>query len=169
MQQVTGICRVCTESWILEEVLNFAQQFSRPEKSLENGDKEWKNGKKSWVFFSCIQSYNKCSLEVKYYLFWWNLFQYCLCVHSAPYKKLCSCIFYVSIDHLKYLIILSLEKEIIVVEKSVENYKSWILDPKIGTDPVHILQVKFYFRFILIKPRLMLNFQCLLALEDQGN
>ena len=98
---------------------------------------------------------------MKYYLFWWNLIQYCLCVHSAPCKKLCSCIFYVSIDHLKYLIILSLEKEIIVVEKSVENYKSWILDPKIWTDPVRILQVKFYFRFILIKPRLILNFHWL--------
>ena len=29
------------------QVLKFAQQFSRPEKSLENGDKVWKNSKKS--------------------------------------------------------------------------------------------------------------------------
>ena len=31
---------VRTESWILEKVLKFAQQFSRPGKSLVNGDKE---------------------------------------------------------------------------------------------------------------------------------
>ena len=34
------IFRVCTESCILEKVLKFAQQFSRPGKSLGNGDKE---------------------------------------------------------------------------------------------------------------------------------
>ena len=34
------IFRVPTESWILEKVLKFAQQFSRPGKSLVNGDKE---------------------------------------------------------------------------------------------------------------------------------
>ena len=34
------IFRVRTESWILEKVLKFAQQFSRPGKSLVNGDKE---------------------------------------------------------------------------------------------------------------------------------
>ena len=39
--------------------------------------------------------------------------------------------------------------------------KSWILDPKIWTYPVHMLQVKFDFRFILIKPRLILNFHFL--------
>jgi len=32
--------------------VKFAQQFSRPGKSLENGDKVWENGKKSRVFFS---------------------------------------------------------------------------------------------------------------------
>ena len=39
--------RVRTESWILEKVLKFAQQFSRPEKSLESKDEVWKIGKKS--------------------------------------------------------------------------------------------------------------------------
>ena len=46
------------QSWILEKVLKFVQQFFRPGKSLENGGKVWKNGKKSWFFF---QSYNKCN------------------------------------------------------------------------------------------------------------
>ena len=45
--------RVPTESFILEKVLKFAQQFFRPGKSLENGDKVWKDGIKS-RFFICI-------------------------------------------------------------------------------------------------------------------
>ena len=56
MLHLVALIRVRTESWILEKVLKFAQRFSRPGKSLENGDKVWKNGKKSWVYF---QSYNK--------------------------------------------------------------------------------------------------------------
>ena len=43
--------KVHTETWILEKVLKFAQQFSRCGKSLENRDKVWKNSKKSRVFF----------------------------------------------------------------------------------------------------------------------
>ena len=45
--------RFRTESWILanEKVWKFAQQFSRPGKRPENGVKVWKNGKKSWHFF----------------------------------------------------------------------------------------------------------------------
>ena len=38
------------QSWILEKVLKFAQQFFRPGKSLENRDKVWKNSKKSEFF-----------------------------------------------------------------------------------------------------------------------
>ena len=55
---------VCTESWILEKVLRFALQFSRPGKSLENRDKVEQKDKK---FFS---SYNKCftsPLQVKFF------------------------------------------------------------------------------------------------------
>ena len=44
-------------------------------------------------------------------------------------KKLCSCVVLIT-----YLITLSLEKEIIVLEKVWK--KSWILDPKICTNPV---------------------------------
>ena len=36
-----SIDRVRTESWIFEKVMKFAQQFSRPGKSLENRDKVW--------------------------------------------------------------------------------------------------------------------------------
>ena len=41
MKSPVDIYRVCTESWILENVLKFAKQFSRPGKSLENRDKVW--------------------------------------------------------------------------------------------------------------------------------
>ena len=43
--------RVCTESWILEKVLKFAQQFSRLGKSLENRNKVWKKMVKSLEVF----------------------------------------------------------------------------------------------------------------------
>ena len=36
-------CRVHTQSWIIEKVLKFVQQFSRPGKSLENRDEVCKN------------------------------------------------------------------------------------------------------------------------------
>ena len=49
--------RVRTESWILEKVLRFVQQFFRPGKSLENGGKVWKNGKKSWFWIQKLPSY----------------------------------------------------------------------------------------------------------------
>ena len=50
-----------TESWIIGKVLKIAQQFSRSGKRLENRDKIWKNGKKSWVFFSKLQQvFYKC-------------------------------------------------------------------------------------------------------------
>ena len=39
--------RVHINSWILEKVLKFAQQVSRPGKRLENRDKVLKNDKKS--------------------------------------------------------------------------------------------------------------------------
>ena len=44
-----------TESWILEKVLKFAQQFSRPEKSLGNRDKVWKKMVKSLEVFWKLQ------------------------------------------------------------------------------------------------------------------
>ena len=54
-----SIGRVRTESWIFEKVMKFAQQFSRPGKSMENG---WR----SWVFF--FQSYNKCFRSEIYFV-----------------------------------------------------------------------------------------------------
>ena len=53
MRSPVVIIRVRTEAWILEKVLKFAQQFSRPGKSLENEDKVWENDKKSrGIFFA---------------------------------------------------------------------------------------------------------------------
>ena len=55
------------------------------------------------------------------------------CTFACITKKLCSYIFQGLCWSACYSIILSLEKEIIVLEKSLE--KSWILDPKIYTNP----------------------------------
>ena len=72
-----------TECWILEKVLKFAQQFSRPGKSLENGDsrdKVWKNG-----FF---QSYDEC------FIIFFGFGQILIDLAHTLQKKLCSCDFY---------------------------------------------------------------------------
>ena len=57
------ICSIqtgCVQSLEFLKVLKFTPSFSRPGKSLENGDKVWKHGKKSWFFF---QSYRKCVIS----------------------------------------------------------------------------------------------------------
>ena len=56
-------CRVHTESWILEKVLKFVQQFFRPGKILENRDEVYEN----WVFFSKLQQM----------LYKWIFFHFC--------------------------------------------------------------------------------------------
>ena len=116
--------KVHTESWILVKILKFAQQFSRPGKSLENGDKVQKNGGKSWFFFT-FQCYNKCFIS-EFFSFWSNLIQSHPVHLQSIMKTLCSCVFLRSLS--------SLEKEIIVLEKSLEKvlnfgsknlYKPW--------------------------------------------
>ena len=82
------ICRVHTESWILEKVLKFAQQFSRPGKSLENRDKVW-NMVKSLEYFQS----NNCFLSEFFYCFCQTLFSLGLVRSSASWKMLCSCFF----------------------------------------------------------------------------
>ena len=58
-----GGLRVPTESRILEKILKFAQQFSRPRQSLENRDKVWKKWQKAFEFFF-FQSYSKCLSDI---------------------------------------------------------------------------------------------------------
>ena len=60
------IFRVRTESWILEKVLKFAQQFSRPGKSLVNGDKE----KFIFVFVPKFESWEKLCSCFSWGLYW---------------------------------------------------------------------------------------------------
>ena len=122
-----------TESWIIGKVLKIAQQFSRSGKRLENRDKIWKNGKKSWVFF---QSYNRCFISVLFFLFsfWSNLIQSSPYVFTASWKIFVPAFFKVCINHL-----------FDNLESGKRNYcfgnevskKSWILDPKICTNPVY--------------------------------
>ena len=120
--------RVCTESWILEKVLKFAQQFSRPGKSLVNGDKVRRNGKKSWAFFQAKTS----ALYV--------IFLKILVKSYSISPKSLQCIMktVVFLHFLQSLLItclitLSLQKKIIVLEKVWK--KSWISDPKICMNP----------------------------------
>ena len=64
-------CGVHTESWILEKVLKFVQQFSRPGKSLENEMKSTKiefffsklqQMLYKWIFFTFVKSYSISSI-----------------------------------------------------------------------------------------------------------
>ena len=107
--------RVHTESWIL------AQQFSRHEKVWKIEIKSGKMGK-SLEFFSKLQ---QAGFICNYFFsFWSNLTQF------SPYVCV-PALFKVSIDHLFNN--LESGKEIIVLEKVWK--KSWILDPKICTNP----------------------------------
>ena len=67
---VSGLVQSCE---FLKKSWNF-QQFSRPGKSLENGDKVWKNVKKSWVFFKTKVFYNKCFISEFFFHFGQILF-----------------------------------------------------------------------------------------------
>ena len=121
--------KVCTESWILEKVLEFAQQFSRLGKSLEKRVKVWKKMVKSLeVFWKLEQDFTSeiFFLLVKSY----SILPVCL---QCIIEKGLFLVFLRSIL-ITYLITLRLEKEIIVLEKVWKN--SWILDPKICTNPV---------------------------------
>ena len=97
------------------EVLKFAQQFSRA------GKKVWKMEIKSgkmvksleFVFLGFFKA-TTSALEVKCFLFWSNLIQSRPCVCSTP------CVFFMSLL-IAYLLTLRLEKEIIVLEKSLEE------------------------------------------------
>ena len=72
---------------------------------------------------------------MKYFSFWSNLIQSCPYSYSTSWKKLCSCILKSML--ITYLRTLSLEKEIIVFEKSLKKvlsyrsknlYEPWELD-----------------------------------------
>ena len=71
---IYGKPKVPTASWILEKVLKFARQFSKP----------WKNLLCKWIFLR----------------FGKILFDFTCKFATPSWKKLCSCVFKVSIDHL---------------------------------------------------------------------
>ena len=58
LKDYVSVTRVRTELWILKKVLKFGQQFSRPRKSLKNGDKVWKTVKSLEFFFLQLQKWN---------------------------------------------------------------------------------------------------------------
>ena len=113
--------RVRTESWILEKVLKFAQHFPDLGKVWKIEVKSWKNGKKSCVFLKAVQ-------EVLQKWFFFRVGQILFNLAGMSWKNLCSCVFFLRSLLISYLITLSLEKYIIVLEKVWK--KSWILDQK---------------------------------------
>ena len=110
----------------LKKCWNFAQQFSRPRKSLENGDKVWKEIKSLVVFQE---------KELK-----WFFFPFGKIFVAHHKKKNLPAFFKVYIDHL-----------FDNLESGIRNYcfgkkvwkKSSILEPKICTKPVLNFGAKF--------------------------
>ena len=122
--------RVLSESKILEKICKFAQQLSRPGKSLENWVKVLKNCKK-WVFFKLQQ------VLYKGIFFFVLLKSYSISpvrLLRIMKKALFLWVFFKrSTDHL--FDNLESGKKIIVLEKVWQ--KSWILDPKVCANPGH--------------------------------
>ena len=78
----------CTESWILEKVSKFTQQFSKPGVEV----KTWKNGKSLKLCWKLQQVLHK-----------WNFFRFGQILFNLAWmsgKKLYPVFFKVSIDHL---------------------------------------------------------------------
>ena len=114
--------RVLSESKILEKICKFAQQLSRPGKSLENWVKVLKNCKKCEFFLSC----SKCFIREFFFSFCLNLIQSRPYVCCASWKKLCSCGVFFKDLLITYLITLSLEKKLLFWKKSGKSLEFWI-------------------------------------------
>ena len=112
--------RVLTESKILEKIFKFAQQLSRPGKSLENWAKVLKNGKKFEFFLSC----SKC----KWIFFFVLLKSYSISpvrLQRIVKKALFLCFFLKrSIDHL--FDNLESGKKLLFWKKSGKSLEFWI-------------------------------------------
>ena len=103
--------------------LEFLKKSWKMSSNFPGLEKVWKIKHKSGKMVKSLEFFFKATTSrlcmFYYFLFWSNLIQ----------KRLCSCVVLMT-----YLITLSLEKEIIVLVKVWK--KSWILDPKICTNPV---------------------------------
>ena len=90
--------------WILEKVLNFAQQFSRPGKSLENREKVLKKCLKFLIFFL---RYNKCMASSLFFVLVKSYSILTVHLQCVIKKALFLHFFKVSIDHLQLYLIMS--------------------------------------------------------------
>ena len=112
------------QSWILEKVLKFAQQFFRPGKSLENRDKVWKNSKKSEFFprgqipfnLAHAKTFNH-RMRISFIILYVRIAPWLPCICSASWKKFDSCVSLLT----TYLLTLSLEKIKHCFGKSLEK------------------------------------------------
>ena len=114
------ICSIqtgCVQSLEFLKVLKFTPSFSRPGKSLENGDKVWKHGKKSWFFF---QSYRKWVISRIFFVLVKSYSISSVRLQHIMKKALFLC-FFKGLYWPPELITLSMEIESIVLEKSLEK------------------------------------------------
>ena len=79
-------------------MLKFAQQFSRPGKSLGSGDKVWKNGKKYLSFFFFL-SYSKYFTSEFFLVLVKSYSILSVCLQCIIEKSFVPVFFKVSIDH----------------------------------------------------------------------
>ena len=91
--------------------MKFAQQFSRPGKSLENGDKDKCGNMVKSLDFFFLQSYKKSFISEVFSF--WSTVRLHLILKEALFLRFLL---------ITYLITLSLEKEIICLEKSLEKF-----------------------------------------------
>ena len=126
-------------------------------------EKVWKTEMKSSKMVKCLEGFFFWKLQQvlsKWNFFVWsNLIQSYLYVCSESWKKLCSCISLTSLlITYKYLITVSLENETVVLEKVWE--KSWILDPKVCTNPESTSPLKNSNLYLSAWYRIILMIQC---------
>ena len=95
----------------LKKSCNLPSNFPDPGKVWKIEVKSWKNGKKPCVFLKAVQ-------EVLQKWFFFRVGQILFNLAGMSWKKLCSCVFFLRSLLISYLITLSLEKYIIVLEKS---------------------------------------------------
>ena len=126
-------------------------------------EKVWKIEMKSWKMVKSLKGFFFGKLHQvlsKWSFFVWsNRIQSYLYICSKSWKKLCSCVSLTSLlITYKYLITVSLENETIVLEKVWE--KSWILDPKICTNPESTSPLKNSNLYLSPLYRIILMIQC---------
>ena len=125
LHRIQGLYRVLN-SW--KRVLKLAQQFSRPRKSLENGYKVYKNGKKSFFLIFFFKAITIALWETFFSVLIKSYSILPIQVHLQRIMKKALFLHFLRSLLITYLITLSLEKEMIncLGKKSGKSLKFWI-------------------------------------------